>query len=349
MFPEIQTKTDIDFDPIQWFLANVEFQESNSAEFWYDRMESQSGKSLPVVYLPFGGRCPGHFADRGHILDFAANVGPGRVLDFGPGDGWPSLSLAPMVDETIGVDGSKRRVEICIRNAYRLGCKNAQFIHVPPGQSLPFEDEFFDGITASSSIEQTPDPKATLRELFRVLKPGRRLRMGYESLSFYHGGREREICLGWQDGTPSSLLIFDRDLERESVRHYAFLLDMPRREARRILAPDGGRPKYETLTPETLEALTPKVVETATWTTRHPSCCTWISWMRELGFTSAKPTYDGGTFARSLFDKLPESLIPREMDEVDQILRPLISVITELDAPCKARPGQWEPKITAVR
>ena len=39
------------------------------------------------------------------------------------------------------------------------------------------EEKSFDGIMASSSIEQTPNPKATLKELFRVLKPGGRLRI----------------------------------------------------------------------------------------------------------------------------------------------------------------------------
>ena len=33
------------------------------------------------------------------------------LLDFGPGDGWPSLLLAPMADEVVGVDASRRRVD----------------------------------------------------------------------------------------------------------------------------------------------------------------------------------------------------------------------------------------------
>ncbi len=48
----------------------------------------------------------------------------------------------------------------------------------PPGEPLPFEDASFDGVTAGSSIEQTPDAKATLAELCRVLKPGGRWMAG---------------------------------------------------------------------------------------------------------------------------------------------------------------------------
>ena len=117
------------------------------------------------------------------------------MLDFGPGDGWPSLLVAPYVAEVMGVDGSAKRVAVCAANADRMGIRNASFIHNPPHAPLPFPDNYFDGVLAASSIEQTPDPQATLREIYRVLKPGGHLRMLYEGLGRYIS-HEQEVWLG---------------------------------------------------------------------------------------------------------------------------------------------------------
>ena len=85
--------------------------------------------------------------------------------------------IAPMVKGVVGVDASLKRVQICTENADKLGIKNVKFIRVPPGEKTPFIDNSFDCVTAASSIEQTPNPKETLEEMFRILKPGGKLRM----------------------------------------------------------------------------------------------------------------------------------------------------------------------------
>jgi len=336
-------------DAVDWIKGNVKMRESNPVEFLYDRMESQSGECLPVIYLSFDGTKRGHFADRGQILGFAAVVGAGRILDFGPGDGWPSLLLAPLVKEVVGVDGSARRVEVCRRNAEKLGIGNARFVHVPAGEPLPFEDDSFDGVVVSSSIEQTPDPKAALREFHRVLKPGGRLRIRYESLSAYRGGREREIMLGWEDTKPNWLVVFDRKVEEETVRHYGLSLDLSLAEIRDLFAREESEPCYAGLTPSVLEAMRKRLVEGVTWTTRHPSCRTYLQWMNEIGFRSATPTHDGGTFAKKLFDRLRESQRPRVLEGVDELLRPVVAVAVCLEAPSVVSAEEWEPMITAVK
>jgi len=225
-----------EYEATEWIRANVELTESDPVASLYDRMESQSGEQLAVVYAPFDGRQGPHFCDYGRILDFAVacgtaavgcDIADARILDFGPGDGWPALLIAPMVSEVVGVEGSKRRVEVCARNAERLGIENARFVHVPPGNPLPFDDNSFDGVTAASSVEQTPDPRSTLKELYRVLKPGGALRMFYESLARYRGGHEHDIWFGDLDGA-GYLLVFVRDIDGEMVRHYALVFDCPK-------------------------------------------------------------------------------------------------------------------------
>jgi SAM-dependent methyltransferase len=169
------------YSPLDHIVARIDFRETDSAYGVYDGMESQSSRSLPVIYQPFDGRNAAHFTDRGLILDYATVIGGSweahhergkRILDFGPGDGWPSLMIAPFFDEIVGVDASLKRVETCRANAERLGVKNATFLHVPTGEKLPFANESFDGITTGSSIEQTPDVTATVQDFHRVLRPG---------------------------------------------------------------------------------------------------------------------------------------------------------------------------------
>ena len=159
-------------DVLEWIRETLKPVPCTSEELVYNDMDSQSEQSLPVVYQPFDPNKRSHWDDRGHILDYLLSTEgeEKRLLDFGPGDGWPSLGVAPFAEEAVGVDASLRRVQVCTENARRLGISNARFIHVAPGNALPFESETFDGVMAASSVEQTPDPKFTLRELFRAVK-----------------------------------------------------------------------------------------------------------------------------------------------------------------------------------
>ena len=331
---------------VEWIEANVEVRQSTSAEVLYDHMESQSAWQLAVIYVPFDTANRGHFVDRGQILDYALLCGPGRVLDFGPGDGWPSLLMAPMVEEVIAVDGSQRRVEVCTRNAKRMGLGNASFVHVPPGERLPFEDASFDGVTAASSVEQTPDAKATLRELCRVLKPGGRLRMHCESLNYYGTGHRSELLVGERDGR-GDLMVYDRHIDEEYVDHYVLTFDLSEAETIAVFTRHGERPPNATA--GVLADLKPHVTEAVTWRGRHPSCRTLLKWLPEVGFRSARATYDGGWFAERLFDRLPEERRPGEMEAVDEMLRPLVEVVVTMERPPAAAPGEWEPWVTAVK
>jgi len=331
-------------DPIAWIQENLPLWETDAATALYDRMESQSGYQLPLINCPFDPAKRGHFMDRAQIIDFVLTAGPGRVLDFGPGDGWPSLLMAPMVDQVIGVDGSARRVKVCAENTRRLGIGNASFMHVQPGEPLPFTDGFFDGITASSSFEQTPNPATTMGEMARVLKPGGRLRMHYESLSYYAGGCERELkVIEFEPGT-TDVLVFDRHLEEEYVCHYLLTLHGNRADILALL----GQPELSSLTLPVLADLQSRLQRAATWTTRHPACRTWLRLLADAGFASARPTYDGGWFASRLFDILGENR-PQSVEDIDAMLHPLVQVVVTMESPCAARSGEWEPWITAER
>ncbi len=157
-----------------WIMARLPHRQCPSTEFMYDDMASQSGYSLPVIYKELDVTRRGDWRDEGQILDFACVAGAGaKVLDLGPGDGWPSLRIAPFVAGVIGVDASRRRVQVCTENAARLGIPNARFGLVGADGTLPCASASLDAVVAASSFEQTPDPAAMLRECARGAGAGR--------------------------------------------------------------------------------------------------------------------------------------------------------------------------------
>jgi SAM-dependent methyltransferase len=312
----------------------------------YDAMASQSGEALPIIYRPFDAGHPGHWQDRGSALDFALSTRceGQRVLDFGPGDGWPSLIIAPYAGEVVGVDGSARRVSVCAANAARLGITNATFHHVAPGSRLPFDDNSFGAVVAASSVEQTPDPRATLTELCRVLRPGGKLRLSYESLKRYSGGEEREAWLWALDDGSTRLMLYDRATEEEIALQVALTFGLPRDEVGRVLGASGDAVAFSDVTQEALSRLLPAVVDAGACTTRHPSCGTWMRWLSEVGFGLVVPTHSGAEIAGRVFGTLSEDERPDTLERIDAYLRPIVAIAIELPAPV-----ELDPMITAVK
>jgi len=341
---------------LEWVREALELRPCSSGELLYDHMASQSDRCLPIIYQPFDVENRGHWADRGSLFDYLHSTGGGRVLDFGPGDGWPSLILAPYVREVIGVEGSRRRVAVCQENAARLGIDNVRFEYVEPGAPLPFAEGEFDSITAASSVEQTPDPFATLAEFYRVLRPGGRLRMSYEALSRYAGEPKQGAWLldlaegGERPGTPSSslagcrLMISDNDIEGERVVHYGLDLELAPAEAEALLLPAGGELSFAVLDVDALEGLRPHMLDAVTCTLTHPSGRTLARWLEEIGFDPVLPSYSGAWYAWRLYDVLGPERRPRDLQALDAYLSPIIEAFVRFAAPIET-----DPMITAVK
>jgi SAM-dependent methyltransferase len=337
-------------EALTWVREQLCPQRCASTEFIYDLMDSQSGFCLPVIYQPFDPQRRAHFADRGQILDFLHSVGGGEVLDFGPGDGWPALPLAPLMRSVTGVDASARRVETCIANAQRLGLGNVSFVHSAPGAALPFDDGSFDGATAASSVEQTPEPLATLTELCRVLKRGGRLRMHYESLTQYRGGREREWLVLPDGGGASRLLLFDRAIDDEYADQYRIDLALPAQEVQQQISGMAGGAgasaagQAPVLGADGLRALARHISSAAQCRTSHPGGRTFAALLHQAGFEQVLATHDGGAYAHSLFDLLPSQERPATLEETDRLLSPAVRIVCRLPAPIETN-----PLLTAVK
>lgn len=330
-------------DIFGWIKRNLNPRVCDSAEFIYDEMDSQSERCLPIIYRPFDPDSRGDWRDRGFTFDYLYSTGGGRLLDFGPGDGWPSLNVAPFADEVVGVDASRRRVEVCKENAERLGIENAEFIHVPHSTRLPFSDGYFDGAMAASSVEQAPDPRFALEEIYRALRPGGRLRMWYEALGLYRGGREREVWVRPVDDT-AQLILTDRRIDEERADQFNLVFDIPVRGLETALTGGTGEITLDDVTPETLEEVAPRITDVRACPLRHPSGITLAAWLADAGFREVLPSESGADAAGSLFDQLAPQERPNDLGGVDALVKPVVKEAIETPAPIED-----DPMITAVK
>jgi ubiquinone/menaquinone biosynthesis C-methylase UbiE len=107
-------------------------------------------------------------------------IGSGQtVLDIATGPGEPALTIALLVrprGKIYGVDPIPEMVAAARREASRLELGNAQF-EVAFADRLPFPDNTFDAVVSRFGAMFFPSPDHAVREILRVLKPGRKLVM----------------------------------------------------------------------------------------------------------------------------------------------------------------------------
>jgi len=104
---------------------------------------------------------------------------PGKeegVLDLGCGWGTISLAVAPGVREVVGVDFSRKAIELCRAEADARGLDNARFVLADAAET-GLEGESFEVIVAADLLEHLyPDQtRDVLDECARLLKRGGRL------------------------------------------------------------------------------------------------------------------------------------------------------------------------------
>lgn len=95
----------------------------------------------------------------------------GKVVDLGCGEGDLSLLFAPSAEELIAVDQSQAMLNIIDQRAKEKNISNITTLH-GDAEKLEIESSSVDLIILSQTLHHTADPKNSIQELHRVLKPG---------------------------------------------------------------------------------------------------------------------------------------------------------------------------------
>jgi len=102
------------------------------------------------------------------ILSLFSSQDKGRVLDFGCGNGVMLPTLSGVFDRVFGIDlhtGAASR----LKDEYML---NNVFLTTANGLRVPFKDDLFDAILATSALEHFKDLDGVVSEIARMTKPG---------------------------------------------------------------------------------------------------------------------------------------------------------------------------------
>jgi len=138
-----------------------------------------------VLHFPLSWRTQGvgwHYLFNLAVLGTALNCCPGDlVLDFAGGSGWVSEFLNRVGMHTVLLDYSELQLNY-VQERFaadeRVGAYARLDLVAGDGMRLPFADESFEGIICMNSLHHMPSYEQTLREMARVLKPGRRAVFG---------------------------------------------------------------------------------------------------------------------------------------------------------------------------
>lgn len=114
---------------------------------------------------------PDYRRTREHVFSLLPDSPIERALDAGAGTGVGSLALAERAHTVVGVDISGGSLRVARRLAAELGREQATFSQGDL-QRLPFGDDAFDLVYSWGVVDHTADPRRTMGELARVLRPG---------------------------------------------------------------------------------------------------------------------------------------------------------------------------------
>jgi ubiquinone/menaquinone biosynthesis C-methylase UbiE len=139
----------------------------NSAQFWEKHRDIIRQMFAPVSQA---------LIVEAQIVDAQVDRGQ-TVLDIATGPGEPALTIATRIGpegKVVGIDPAAEMVDAARRAAQSLGFRNTQF-EVGSADHLPFPAGTFDAVVSRFGVMFFPSPVDGVREMLRVLKPGRKL------------------------------------------------------------------------------------------------------------------------------------------------------------------------------
>jgi ubiquinone/menaquinone biosynthesis C-methylase UbiE len=103
------------------------------------------------------------------LIDFKKFKGK-KVLEIGVGIGIDAKQFAQNGAIFTGIDLTPNAVKIS-KKLFKMYNLKGDF-SVADAENLPFEDNFFDVVYSCGVLHHTPNTKETIKEVYRVLKPG---------------------------------------------------------------------------------------------------------------------------------------------------------------------------------
>ncbi len=94
------------------------------------------------------------------------------VLDVATGTGAVAVLLARRGHRVVGLDLTEPMLSQAARRLEVLGLQDRVHLVRADAQTLPFADASFDALTVSFLLRYVQDPKAAVRQLGRVVRPG---------------------------------------------------------------------------------------------------------------------------------------------------------------------------------
>ncbi|MEO0108191.1 MAG: class I SAM-dependent methyltransferase [candidate division WOR-3 bacterium] len=301
------------YTPIEsWIWEHLQPVESDSATQSYDNILLQGGGKLPLINTPLNLRDIAHFADEAQIQEFVAATRDAQdILDIGTGDGWPALRIAPFVRMVTAIDASARRIEVSRANAAHLHIHNVRFQKMS-AVALDFSTGSFEVVIAASSIEQTPNPIRALEEVYRVLKPGGRFLVSFESLDVALDRPlvERVALREHFDGTAGwyyCLKHRDPPWERNYLVRFKSTPEVAQAfaRARDILAQAGDNPaQVREIGIELLESQLAQLHSSSYYELEHFTTKTMVETLEDIGFENVRGYYSAARLARLFFPQI---------------------------------------------
>lgn len=110
--------------------------------------------------------------DAAAFSEWKARIRPGGIiLDVGCANGRSCFPFVNRGNTIVGFDISKALVRQAIERAVAQGAQATTTFFVGDASSLPFRDDCFDYVVVYGVLHHVPNPAATCREVYRVLKP----------------------------------------------------------------------------------------------------------------------------------------------------------------------------------
>ena len=141
-----------------------------------------------------------------------AELRPGEaVLDLGSGSGLDCFLAAQKLGpqgRVVGLEMSDDMLKLARRNLAKVGATNVEF-RKGEMESMPLPDSAFDVIISNCVINLSPDKDGVLRESFRVLRPGGRLRVSDIVWTRTPTAAEQEDLASWAGCVAGALPVDD--------------------------------------------------------------------------------------------------------------------------------------------